>query len=237
MAPEPSRPRSYASLARNLEALGSEPRLELLRALRRPQIVSDIRITQASAEEGDRGRVISRQGITRHLDVLLDAGLVSRAPSESKAHGDTYVLNHERLFAIVDEIRGLARLRPILSKPAEPGETMDKAQAAELKLPPTPRLLVAYGRDDGVAHGLAGLAGTKWRIGRAATCEICLDYDPYLSAEHCVVERAEGAFLLRDAGSRNGTWVNWVRLRPDAPRVLAPGDLVAVGRSLLVFQP
>jgi predicted component of type VI protein secretion system len=73
-------------------------------------------------------------------------------------------------------------------------------------------------------------------VGRAPACEVQLDYDPYLSGEHCSLERAGEGFAVRDAGSRNGTWVNWVQLPRRGAQVLKPGDVLGVGRSLLVLQ-
>ena len=50
---------------------------------------------------------------------------------------------------------------------------------------------------------------------------------------HCRVEPMNGGFLVRDLGSRQGTFVNG---RPVHEHRLEEGDLMAVGETLLLFQ-
>jgi hypothetical protein len=57
--------------------------------------------------------------------------------------------------------------------------------------------------------------------------------DAAASRHHCAIEPAEGGFLLRDLGSRQGTFVNG---RPVHERLLEDGDLIAVGGTLFLFQ-
>jgi len=56
---------------------------------------------------------------------------------------------------------------------------------------------------------------------------------PWMSGTHARIVRSEGTWRLEDAGSRNGTLVNGV---PVAHVALADGDLIEVGRTLLVFR-
>lgn len=230
--------RRFETLARNLETLSSPTRLEILHALRAPRALHEIRVTPSLSREGEsEDRPLSRQAVTRHLDVLVDAGLVRRTDAGPRARGDAFVLNHERLFAVVDEMRNLAKMRPLVED-ASLGETIARSDAAEPRLPSGPRVLLAFGRDDGVSFSLAGPSGPRWTVGRAPACEIRLDYDPFLSSEHAAIERSSaGAITIEDLDSRNGTWVNWSRLKPRSPRPLAPGDLISLGRSVLVYQP
>ena len=44
-------------------------------------------------------------------------------------------------------------------------------------------------------------------IGRGLDCRVVLD-DPLSSRVHAIIERREGRWFIRDAGSRNGTFVN-----------------------------
>lgn len=225
----------YATLAGHLGALASETRLELLHALRTPQSLNEIRVLPSLTRGSENPeRALSRQAVTRHMEQLLDLGLLHRMPAAG-GRGDLWVLNHERLFAIVDEIRSLAKLRPLAGMPSA-GETVEQAPPGAPRLPTGPRLLVAYGRDDGVAFALDRPVGGRWTIGRAPTCDIRLDYDPYNSGENSRLEHTAAGFSVEDLGSRNGTWVNWERLAPRRPRALRSGDLLTVGRSILVFQ-
>lgn len=72
-------------------------------------------------------------------------------------------------------------------------------------------------------------------VGRAYTNDVILD-DPKVSAEHLRIERTEdGALVLRDVGSTNGTYRvdPWAQL---AELVLASDARVAVGDTVLRFR-
>lgn len=64
-------------------------------------------------------------------------------------------------------------------------------------------------------------------IGRAEDCGFILA-DPHVSRYHASLIMREGAWLLTDLGSRHGTFVNDVRLEPDVPTVVEPGDYVRI---------
>ncbi|HWH07884.1 MAG TPA: FHA domain-containing protein [Candidatus Thermoplasmatota archaeon] len=224
-----------ATLARHLETLASPTRLALLHALREPCPLSDIRVSPSLSREGERaGRSLSRQAITHHLEQLVEAGLVRRVSDAERAR-DVFVLSHERLFAVVDEMRDLARLRPFVPWSA-PEETLGRAGPAPPPLPAPPRLVVAYGPPEGGAFALHGPVGARWRLGRARACEARLDHDPYVSAENAAVERRADGFVVVDLWSRNGTLLDGERLPAGEPARLHPGGLLTVGRSVLVFQ-
>ncbi len=57
--------------------------------------------------------------------------------------------------------------------------------------------------------------------------------DKVVSKEHCVIELRGGAFVLRDLGSLNGTYVNGERIVGE--RVLVHGDEIAIGSSRARF--
>jgi len=63
-------------------------------------------------------------------------------------------------------------------------------------------------------HGADRLltAGSAYRIGRDPHADIVLA-DPRVSWQHAVVEERGGSWLLQDAGSTNGTFVNRERVR------------------------
>ncbi len=70
-------------------------------------------------------------------------------------------------------------------------------------------------------------------IGRGKANTVALPGDPRASLRHAVVERTPRGWRLRDAGSTNGTWVNGERVDE---RLLADGDQLQVGQTLLVFE-
>jgi len=55
-------------------------------------------------------------------------------------------------------------------------------------------------------------AGAAYRIGRDPQADIVLT-DPRVSWQHAIVEEQAGSWLLHDAGSTNGTFVNRQRVR------------------------
>jgi pSer/pThr/pTyr-binding forkhead associated (FHA) protein len=79
---------------------------------------------------------------------------------------------------------------------------------------------------------LALSADVRVAIGRGRDCELTLINDS-ASRRHAEVY-AEGAeFLVRDLGSKNGTYVNGAPVT--RPRALRPGDRIAIGTSTITF--
>ena len=72
-------------------------------------------------------------------------------------------------------------------------------------------------------------------IGRAADNGIVLD-DTRVSRCHAMLLVQDGAVLLLDMESSNGTSVNGVPALPDEPVLLADGDVVVIGRVLLRYE-
>jgi len=73
---------------------------------------------------------------------------------------------------------------------------------------------------------------TAWRmmLGSRPTCDIVLD-DPYVSGVHCALERHEDGLMVRDRGSKNGTFLNGTAVEAG---LLRPGSVLTVGRTALV---
>jgi hypothetical protein len=80
-------------------------------------------------------------------------------------------------------------------------------------------------RPDG-GPGVALAAHTL--VGRSSACTLRLG-DPLASGEQARLSFAEGAWSVRDLGSRNGTWLNGARIEPGGTRPLAAGDRIAFG--------
>ena len=70
-------------------------------------------------------------------------------------------------------------------------------------------------------------------IGRDPSSDVWLD-DPLASRHHARIERTGGRLVLRDAGSRNGTWVGSDRIDE---AVLRPSLTVRIGGARLVYKP
>jgi pSer/pThr/pTyr-binding forkhead associated (FHA) protein len=91
-----------------------------------------------------------------------------------------------------------------------------------------PSLVVRSGQQAGQAFALHE---PVTRLGRHPDSEIMLD-DITVSRRHAEVARADAGYVVRDAGSLNGTYVNHVRV-DETP--LRNGDELQVGKFRLVF--
>jgi predicted component of type VI protein secretion system len=76
------------------------------------------------------------------------------------------------------------------------------------------------------------LEGEVTRAGRHPDSDIFLD-DITVSRRHAEVIRRPSGYMVRDAGSLNGTYLNRERIEDEAP--LANGDELQIGKFRLVF--
>jgi signal transduction histidine kinase/pSer/pThr/pTyr-binding forkhead associated (FHA) protein len=91
-----------------------------------------------------------------------------------------------------------------------------------------PSLFVIQGRDQGTRFRLEDATVT---IGRGASNVVQL-HDTEVSREHAELRRHDDAMTIRDLNSSNGTFVNG---RPVKEQVLASGDQLQLGRTLLLY--
>jgi serine phosphatase RsbU (regulator of sigma subunit) len=73
---------------------------------------------------------------------------------------------------------------------------------------------------------------TTVSIGRASDCTIPIK-DRYLSRRHAEIVMDNGAWLVKDLGSANGTYLNGNRVERDSP--LKNGDRIRLGDTEIVF--
>ena len=217
-------------LAEALSALGSPTRLALMRAVRAPRALREIEV--GTTEEG-KTRPLARQTVREHLDRLIEVGVVTTRPA-AREYGETveFLVNHQALFGISEEMRTLARLRPVVEPRAE---TIQRA--AEAPQPPErPCLVLVKGLDEGTTFELRPGERKEWIVGRRRGIAVSLDFDPSISAENARITWVDGAHHIEDhPESRNGTTVNF-RLVPKGESArLQHGDLVGVGRTLLLY--
>ncbi|MBZ4416903.1 sigma 54-interacting transcriptional regulator [Myxococcus sp. RHSTA-1-4] len=88
----------------------------------------------------------------------------------------------------------------------------------------------------GPCRGVARELDAPLPVGRATEGGLQL-LDDKVSREHCVISPEGPGHVLKDLGSRNGTWLNGERLQAQVPVRLRPGDHVSVGESVLVYEP
>lgn len=109
---------------------------------------------------------------------------------------------------------------------SECGNTLGAAPPSPAPEPGGWQLAVIDGPDAGRSFPL----GARARLGRSSDNNLRLA-DPQASRLHATVEQLRGDHVLTDQGSRNGTFLNGVRL--EGPARLREGDLIKIGNTLL----
>lgn len=235
----PAEPLDYDRLEEYLSALAYGSRLELLNILRFPRNVQDIRLAPRQVRPGENpDRPVSRQTIQGHLDKMVDIGLVVRREAADR-RGKEYLVNPQKLYQIFEELRKVGAVTADAPVPHEDG-TVDLTVVRAERPQTGPRFVLVHGLHEGRTFPLRreGLRdGRGWVIGRREGLQVSLDYDPYVSGENAEVVQDGKDFVLIDLrSSKNGTHLNWRRLEKDERPPLRSGDVVGVGRSLLVFR-
>lgn len=72
-------------------------------------------------------------------------------------------------------------------------------------------------------------------IGRRGTNDVVVP-DPYCSGSHAELKAEGGQFTITDVGSTNGTLVNGVKIEPNSPRVVLPGDELTLGNTVFRIE-
>lgn len=217
---------------RLLKTLGNVNRLRLLEMLQSPRAYAELTLPPSRGPAaGSLTRVISRQALHQHLRALTKLGLVEKVSTPGRPEPQ-YVVNRPRLYAELERLRRLERVRPDVEIPHP---VRDVSLPFKVDAAPGPHLVLMRGADEGRVFPLRR-ASDPLVVGRARTAGVCLDYDPGVSALHARVVQGTGKAEILDLASQNGTWVNWRRLPPDAPRHLVHGDVIGVGTSFLLYR-
>lgn len=77
------------------------------------------------------------------------------------------------------------------------------------------------------------LEGSRLSLGRSPENDLCFPDDSGLSRHHLVFEATPEGWVVRDLGSKNGTYVNGARI--SAAQALADGDQIAAGHLIIEF--
>lgn len=231
----------YEKLVDYFRALAYPTRLELLHLLRFPHALPDIRLTPRQTRPGQNpDRPVARQTVQEHLEHLLAIGVVTAREPDGPKGRKEFVVNGAKVYQMMEELRRVGTI--VVGAPVGGDATVARdAGGGAVKAPQEqgPRLVLVHGLYEGKAFPLrrAGAGPARWVLGRKAEAAVSLDYDPYVSGENAAVEQGPGGFALVDLpGSRNGTLLNWRTLAPGERAPLRSGDVIGVGRSLLVFR-
>jgi pSer/pThr/pTyr-binding forkhead associated (FHA) protein len=91
-------------------------------------------------------------------------------------------------------------------------------------------LRVAYGDRKGT---LFALNSSVINIGRNATADVSIHWDPFVAHKHCRIDFTDEGVTATDLGSANGTLINDLRIAGTQP--IKSGDLIQVGFTILQF--
>lgn len=225
-------------LAQALGVLASPVRLAILEALRSPRALKEVRVGPAREEEEGAGSLLSKQGVRQHLLRLVEQGLATRRPAH-REYGETveYLVSQSALFALAERFRDVAAPPPTETPDQETWGVGERPVEGRVE---GPALVLVHGIPLGARFALDvdALGESPWLLGRGSRADVDLGYDPFVSGENALLRSRDDGFLVEDVpGSRNGTRVNFRPLARGEAWELAAGDLVGVGRSLLLFRP
>jgi DNA-binding NtrC family response regulator len=123
--------------------------------------------------------------------------------------------------------RGLRRLEAIVGREATPRETV--ALGAERATPIAAKVAVVSGPDEGREVALDAVVD----CGTDASCQLVL-HDTAVSRRHVSIRSVAGRIVVKDLGSRNGTFLGEARVAEiDVPL----GAVLRIGKSTIAIQP
>lgn len=211
------------ALAAQLSVIASPIRLALLDRLATPAFAPEL--------EQDFGT--TRQGLKRHLDQLVEAGLVETRPSKRGIFpAAAYVASATGVFALKEAVAALAT-------PPVPGHASVTLSAPDRSTregvePDGWKLLVVHGQRRGSWFSLE--LGRPFILGRDESVDVPLSWDPFASGRHALMMGGPAGWKVRDLGSRNGTLIDFRPLPPGGEGVVRAGSILGIGRSLLLLR-
>lgn len=215
----------YDALAKSMQLLSDPQRLRLVRGL----------IEGKSAEETLAADPRTRMADTteRLRQAREELAALKQGNFVSTKAGDKVEANPQALYQLAQEIKRLA------TKSVAEVQDLGQTVMAPREFAPIgtrgPRFILVSGLGEGRTFPL--VSGKKMVLGRATTADVALDYDPFVSSLNSIIEDDRGKFRIIDVPeARNGTSINFRRLPRGGSQFLENGDVVGVGRSLLVFR-
>lgn len=218
--------RDLDRIAGLLLPLASPVRLKILRYLTTPHYLEEV----ASHVK------LTRQAARKHLDKLVAIGVLARRSATRDTGLVTeYVIDQQALFLVYDEFEKLGTLRRRDAR-SDLVRTLAGGKGARPRSRGGgPCFWIVRGLDTGERLELGDLTDREWVVGRDPRADLALAHDPYASNRHAMVTHEDGVHRLTDLMSTNGTFHNWERLPRGDGATLAHGDVVGVGKTVLLF--
>lgn len=236
-------------LARCFRALGYANRLELLSMLSKPRTLNEIHLGPGPQADGNPDRILTRQGIQHHLDILVEEGLIQVAACQprGKRPQHTFEIDRSRLYHLTEQIQ--TTLLPATPSPTHLDRSGgshgngaghgDRQGFDTWQRPGVPYLAVVHGPSRGRFIALHDRAKTEergWLIGRSEQACIRLAIDPMVDDQHAEILATEDGYEVLDLRTSRRTTINWEPIPLGESRALSSGDVIGVGHSLLVFS-
>jgi DNA-binding NtrC family response regulator len=114
---------------------------------------------------------------------------------------------------------------PVIDEPSPSSPTVEIPPSA-----PTTSWVVEV-QDEGESRRVA-LSAERLVVGTSPSADLVVN-DATVSSRHCALRVCDGAVVIEDLGSRNGTFVGGARIREASGEA---GTVVAIGRSTLVVS-
>ena len=93
-------------------------------------------------------------------------------------------------------------------------------------------LVVEKGIPDDVS--VIPLDSRECLVGKSSSADVIID-NPYVSRRHAQISRDKNGYLIRDLGSKNGTFINGSQLKDSAYR-LKSGDRIEIGVGPVILR-
>src|SRR5690606_747235 len=114
--------------------------------------------------------------------------------------------------------------------PVPPGRRTTAPPGRGGMVTPMPRVILMRG---GLHHRFYDLSG-RTRVGAHPDNDIVVDGDRDVSRWHCTISESKGRWMVRDKGSRTGTFLNGTHVTEASLRF---GDRIRVGQTVVLFVP
>lgn len=211
---------SDGDLAADFDAVSSPQRLAILRQLVKPSSAEDI-----AAALG-----MTRQAAHRHIRKLRDRGFIRVVPGRIFGGAMVaYVVATPPLFALSVAAGDLAKLSP---RAREDSTASNEFRVSDNN-PDDDHLRLVSGPDDGMRFFLNG-GRQDWAIGTDPSNHLRLRHDPFVGIQHAVIHRTPEGYVLAELEG-NAVTVDYEGLS-DKGVTLAVGNIIRIGRSILVYQ-
>ncbi len=121
---------------------------------------------------------------------------------------------------------GFAMESAVLGQRLEPTPLPSRGSGTFGSSPEVPTLFVKRENDVPIR-----IASERFMIGRGPQCDLIIA-SPRVSREHALITKSNGAYVIKDLGSSNGTWLDSERV---VEHVIQNGDKLILGTEPISF--